>query len=283
MDELELSEVMHHGEDGGQTVIVVQGQHGEGEEVYPGFKFVSPAPLHHYASSTPSCQKSMIYVTSGSEARRALHGSEAESLGLPPNVFTATPSGATFLPPTLEMRSGVAREEDNIETPLEDVPNGGQSLAGTEISLMLGEEEVAIEEETEDESLLVSLTIPAPAFQFCPGCGTSLSSIEMVKLHCTSCLNGGTFKIHSSNKPNLKSAKGRKFDCSNCGKKFPVIHQCYWQIMPCPNSSTVIVTSAQKCQRPREIIQELNQMGKRLRKTATHVECAIRHLAAYHT
>ena len=89
--------------------------------------------------------------------------------------------------------------------------------------------------------------------------------------------------IHSSNKPNLKSAKGRKFDCSNCGKKFPVIHQCYWQIMPCPNSSTVIVTSAQKCQRPREIIQELNQMGKRLRKTATHVECAIRHLAAYHT
>ena len=27
--------------------------------------------------------------------------------------------------------------------------------------------------------------------------------------------------IHSSNKPNLKSAKGRKFDCSNCGKKFP--------------------------------------------------------------
>ena len=44
MDELELSEVMHHGEDGGQTVIVVQGQHGEGEEVYPGFKFVSPAP-----------------------------------------------------------------------------------------------------------------------------------------------------------------------------------------------------------------------------------------------
>jgi len=221
MDELELSEVMHHGEDGGQTVIVVQGQHGEGEEVYPGFKFVSPAPLHHYASSTPSCQKSMIYVTSGSEARRALHGSEAESLGLPPNVFTATPSGATFLPPTLEMRGGVAREEDNVETPLGDAQNGGQSLAGTEISLMLGEEEVAIEEETEDESLLVSLTIPASAFQFCPGCGTSLSSIEMVKLHCTSCLNGGTFKIHSSNKPNLKSAKGRKFDCSNCGKKFP--------------------------------------------------------------
>ena len=91
----------------------------------------------------------------------------------------------------------------------------------------------------------------------------------------------GSCCIHSSNKPNLKSAKGRKFDCSNCGKKFPVIHQCYWQIMPCPNSSTVIVTSAQKCQRPREIIQELNQMGKRLRKTATHVECAIRHLAAY--
>ena len=64
---------------------------------------------------SPSCQKSMIYVTSGSEAaRRAFHhgGGEAESLCLPQNVFTETPSGATFLPPTLEMRGNVAREEE---------------------------------------------------------------------------------------------------------------------------------------------------------------------------
>ena len=111
MDELELSEVMQHGEEGGQTqtVIVVQGQ-DEGEEVYPGFKFVSPAPQHHYVAPSPS-QKSMIYVTSGSEARRAFHRGEAGTLGLPQNVFTATPSGATFLPPTLEMRGSMAREE----------------------------------------------------------------------------------------------------------------------------------------------------------------------------
>ena len=90
MDELELSEVMQHGEEGGQTVIVVQGQEEGETEVYPGFKFVAPAPQHHYASQSP-CQKSMIYVTSGSEARRAFHGGEAETLGLPQNVFTATP------------------------------------------------------------------------------------------------------------------------------------------------------------------------------------------------
>ena len=151
MDELELSEVMQHGDEGGQTVIVVQGQEDGETEVYPGFKFVSPAPQHHYASPSP-CQKSMIYVTSGSEARRAFHGGESETLGLPQNVFTATPSGATFLPPTLEMRGNVAREEETGEVSNEqgsggvEVENGEQSLAGTEISLMLGEEEAAREE-----------------------------------------------------------------------------------------------------------------------------------------
>ena len=43
----------------------------------------------------------------------------------------------------------------------------------------------------------------------------------MVKLHCTSCLDGGTFKLQASSKPHLKNSKGRKFNCSNCGKKFP--------------------------------------------------------------
>jgi len=69
--------------------------------------------------------------------------------------------------------------------------------------------------------VVVSLSIPAAAFQFCPGCGASLSDIEMVKLHCTSCLDGGTFKLQASSKPHLKNSKGRKFNCSNCGKKFP--------------------------------------------------------------
>ena len=107
-----LSGTVTHSDEGGQTVIVVQGQEEGETEVYPGFKFVSPAPQHHYASPSPSCQKSMIYVTSGSEARRAFHGGEAESLCLPQNVFTETPSGATFLPPNLEMRGNVAREEE---------------------------------------------------------------------------------------------------------------------------------------------------------------------------
>ena len=43
----------------------------------------------------------------------------------------------------------------------------------------------------------------------------------MVKLHCTSCLDGGTFKLQVPGRPHLKGSKGRKFDCSNCGKRFP--------------------------------------------------------------
>ena len=32
----------------------------------------------------------------------------------------------------------------------------------------------------DDEPLVVSLSIPATAFQFCPGCGASLSDIEVL-------------------------------------------------------------------------------------------------------
>ena len=48
-----------------------------------------------------------------------------------------------------------------------------------------------------------------------------MNTFQMVKLHCTSCLDGGTFKLQVPSKPHLKGSKGRKFNCSNCGKRFP--------------------------------------------------------------
>ena len=73
-----------------------------------------------------------------------------------------------------------------------ETENEEQSLAGTEISLMLGEEESACEEvaiypcsvyisnQVEEEPLVVSLNMPVTAFQFCPGCGASLSDVEVM-------------------------------------------------------------------------------------------------------
>ena len=61
---------------------------------------------------------------------------------------------------------------------------------------MLGEEESACEEvdikllsilaqyvshQVEEEPLVVSLNMPATAFQFCPGCGASLSDVEVME------------------------------------------------------------------------------------------------------
>ena len=90
------------------------------------------------------------------------------------NVFAATPSGATFLPPSLNAVRGYAVKEEDHEETEEEQEEQESNLAGTEISLM--EEEQA---EDVPDSLVVSLNIPVTTFQFCPGCGASTPDIEV--------------------------------------------------------------------------------------------------------
>ena len=100
-------------------------------------------------------------------------------------LFTETPSGATFVPPDI---GGAGRGAGQ---------GAGSSLAGTEISILpelagklsraagggwqpsqmlqydsvseeVGEEELDIKEEEEEKALLVTVNLPFSVFKFCP-------------------------------------------------------------------------------------------------------------------
>merc|ERR1719334_64075 len=67
---------------------------------------------------------------------------------------------------------------------------------------------------------MVNISLPVSMFQFCPSCGVSLHSVDTLKEHCSQCLAGHPMKFFQCSKQE-KGSKGKRFQCNNCGKKFP--------------------------------------------------------------
>jgi len=237
------SQVFDTYKDAENTIVVVQeldqasAKLESNDLVFPHYKFSQSATALFTTSIDPSVgDKSLIYVTSNSTKNLNLSTSK--------QLFTATPSGAAFVPPSAINLGVINKCKVELKVDVNDVSENGEetenNLTGTEISFVgVDEEEVInssqdhdelfgdydiqecedddLEEEIDDKGFLINLNIPLNFLQFCPICGQSIDSIEVLKEHCENCVGQQNYKITQQNKP-VKPRK--KLNCNNCNKKF---------------------------------------------------------------
>lgn len=204
--------------------------------VFPPFKFSQSSTSLFTTSIEHSVgEKSLIYVNSNSNKNLSLSTSK--------QLFTATPSGAAFVPPSAINLGVINKCKVELKVDINDASRNGEgarnNLTGTEISFVgvdedamngsQGQEDVFgeydiqegedddLDEEIDDKGFLISLNLPLNSLQFCPICGQSIDSIEVLKEHCENCVGQQNYKIIEQNKT-VKTRK--KLDCSNCNKKF---------------------------------------------------------------
>ena len=218
---------------------LVEGNHklANGDIDFPHFKFSqSSTPLFSSSSADQnSGEKSLVYVSSNSNKNLNLSTSK--------QLFTATPSGATFVPPNAINLGVINKCRVELKVDVNEAAHNGKdalnNLTGTEISFVGVDDTDAIngsqdqdlfgdydnqegddddiEEEVDEKGYTINLNLPLSYFQFCPICGKRIENIEMLKEHCVNCIGEQSYKIITQNK-GVKQRK--KLDCTNCNKKF---------------------------------------------------------------
>jgi len=229
--------------DTGNTIVVVQelvqGNHKleNGDIDFPHFKFSQSSSSFFSSSSADqnSGDKSLVYVSSNSNKNLNLSTSK--------QLFTATPSGATFVPPNAINLGVINKCRVELKVDVNEASENGKdalnNLTGTEISFVGVDDTDAInssqdqdffgdydthdgddddiEEEVDEKRYTINVSLPLNYFQFCPICGKSIENIGMLKEHCENCIGEQSYKIITQNK-GVKQRK--KLDCNNCSKQF---------------------------------------------------------------
>jgi len=223
---------------GDNTIVVVQDFNGDDSKlgsnnlVFPPFKYHQNGPELISTVEHHDTEKNLIYVNSNSSKDLQLTNSK--------QIFTATPSGAAFLPPsTISLgvinKCKVEVKVDATNSSLNEHETQG-TLTGTEISLENNEKEITStqvflneygisevkdedyeEEEPDYSELELNFSISLSALKFCPVCGQSITSGEILKEHCDNCIGFQNYKINALNK---EVRPRKRVECKNCNKTF---------------------------------------------------------------